>query len=62
MGEANCRRIEAVFFGTVRGVVSRGDAVVERCGDKSPFCVFGMLCVVLKADADVGVVALNADG
>lgn len=42
VGEANCRRIEAVFFGTVRGVVSRGEAVVDLCGDKSPLGVDGM--------------------
>lgn len=41
VGDANCRRMDAVFFGTVRGVLlllavgSRGDAVAERVGDES---------------------------
>jgi len=33
-GEANSRRIDAVFLGTVRGVVA-GDAGEERGGDRS---------------------------
>lgn len=33
-GEANSRRMEAVFLGTVRGVVA-GEADEERGGDRS---------------------------
>lgn len=30
LGEANCLRIAAVFFGTVLGIVSRGESEVVR--------------------------------